>query len=258
LIDAIMQMPALLGLPVFCILTAAVGIATLLLFKLLFARLERSSDYEKVAANVLRLSGALLGLLLSLTFSSILTKIAKVRDTVELEAAQLADIHNDLEQFETEAATAIQGDVMTYTKILIDEEWDSLARDHLSPSAQALFGKIQLGILDLETVTPRQISLRSNLIQDIDEISDFRQARLHHATVDSLLFLSIALVGFVVVSALFSVQETNFAALILISLYFIFVGVVLYFIVAMNDPFSGVSRVSVEPIKTVFQNMTSS
>ena len=251
-----MRMPALLGLPIFCLLTAALGIGSIFLFKWVFDRLTPGEGFEKVAANVLRLSGALLGLLLSLTFSSVLTKTSRLSDAVELEAAQLADIHNDLEGFGGGATDAVQSDVLAYARILIDEEWDALADDRLSPKAQALFGKIQLAILDLDAVTPRQVSLRSNLIQDIDEISDFRQVRLHHATGDSLIFLSIALVGFVVVSALFAVQEIELAQLVLISLYFIFVGVVLYFIIGMNDPFNGVSRVSDAPIRTIYQSMT--
>ena len=58
-----MRMPALLGLPIFCLLTAALGIGSIFLLKRVFDRLAPSEGFEKVAANVLRLSGALLGLL---------------------------------------------------------------------------------------------------------------------------------------------------------------------------------------------------
>ena len=216
-----------------------------------------ASDTERMGGSVLRVCGALLGLLLSLTFASVQSKLGKLRDAVELEAAQIVDIHNDLGQFESDKASEAQAKVVAYADALINREWQALANDRLDERAQELFNEIQLRILDLETTTGRQESLRSNLIQDIDEISDHRQARLHHATTDTPIFLYIALFGFLIVSALFAVHPTGKVPSLLFSFYAAFFGVVLYFIMEMNDPFQGMVRVSADPVKVVYKNLLS-
>lgn len=255
MVDFFVRIPFFLGLPVFCLMMIGLGLGALFIFRWILRRFASSSDSDKPVTNVFRVCGALLGLLLSLTFASVQSKIWRLRDAVELEAAQIVDIHTDLNLYESDAASAIQGKLIAYANTLIEDEWEALSRDRLSPEAQALFADIQTGVLDLAASTPRQTSLRANLLQDVDEISDHRQTRLHHATSQSPVFLPIALFGFVIVSALFAVHKLDATLVIYVSLYCIFIGVVLYFILAMNDPFQGVVRVSSEPIQTVYDGI---
>ena len=92
------------------------------------------------------------------------------------------------------------------------------------------------------------------LLQDIDEISDYRQVRYYHAQADPPDFLYIALFGFIITMFLNAINPPDKVSLLLLFIYSTFFGVVLYYILAFNNPFQGAVRVSPEPFQAVLRD----
>lgn len=252
----VVQLPVAAGMGVYVVIAVALALSAYLPMRLIVGR-HLSEEGQDVAINIFRVSAALLALLLSLTFADVRQTLTKLRDAVELEAAQVADIYNDLQRFGSPEAARLQGVVIAYTDVIIRDEWGQLVNDRLSPEAWRLFDALQTGILDLRADTERRKELRSRLLADIDEVSDHRQARLYHARADPPVFIKIAVVGFLVTMGLLCGYKARPAALAFMSLYAAFVGVVLYFILTMGHPFEGTFRISPTVFEIIHGDFTS-
>jgi hypothetical protein len=200
-------------------------------------------------------AGTLLGLLLSLTFAGVRSNSIRLQDSIEHEAAQIVDLYHDLALFNTNEATQLQEQVASYTQLLIEKEWPLLAEDQISLEADKQFQTLYEGILSLDATTVRQEILRASLVEDVDEVSDFRQVRHFNATAPPLYFLYIALFGFVMTVVFMAVYPPDKVTLILIGSYCAFIGVVFYFLLALNDPFTGPIRVTPEAFEIISQDM---
>lgn len=255
MLDQFLNLPVPVGLTVFVLAIIALGlIPYLLAHSLLPAHI--SDETKSVAESVFRISGALLGLLLSLTFADIRSEVTRVKDSVELEAAQIVDIYNDLARYDSEEATALQQKLIDFTKTILDEEWVKLDESRNSSKAWDIFGKLQIGILELKPENERQKVLVSRLLQDIDEISDYRQERFYHAKKDPPIYIFIALFGFMITMALFCVHPPKLASMLFMSMFSTFVAVVMYFSLAMSQPFEGPMSVSPRPFEVIYQDFT--
>lgn len=256
MIVTIVNLPFIVGIILFVLVTGVVGFIPYLVTRWAI-RKPIPDESQKLAETVFRISGALLALLLSLTFIKVRSELIKLRDTVDLEAAQIADIYNDLGRYESPEATAIQHKIVEYTHALINDEWSHLSLDRLSPRAWARYGEIQTGLLNLKVDTPRHKLLQARLLQDIDEISDHRQIRLYHAKEGPPVYLYIAVFGFMITMALLCIYPPNASSILFMCLYTLFVGTVLYFILAMAHPFEAAFSVSSAPFEVIYNDFTS-
>ena len=251
--EFITRLPAVLGLPISVLLTCTIGLDSYY-FSRWVLRVPESKGTEAIVVNLFRGTAMLLGLILSLTFADVRSELGILQDGIELEAAELGDIFEDLSLYGTPEAAAIQSKLIDYTRSLIDDEWEALRQDRLSQSTKALFEEIQEGLLDLEPTTLRQESLRARLLEDIDQISDHRQARLQHATMEPAVFVLIALVGFIVSMILLGAYRGGKRSTLLLAIYGAFIGTVLFVILSMRAPFEGALRVSPSVFERVYAN----
>ena len=82
------------------------------------------------------------------------------------------------------------------------------------------------------------------LAADIDLISDLRLTRLDNALAEPPIYLIVIIFGFMVTMACFGAFKPQTPVVALVTLYTLFVGLVLYLIVTLSDPFQGIG---VEP-----------
>jgi hypothetical protein len=250
----LVELPLALGLSLFLLLTVALGLGAFLLARWWLGG-HVDSESQQFAVNLIRVCGALLALLLSFSLAEAGREWREFREAVELEAAQIVDIYYDLDRYDTPRAAEAQQLLLAYTRTIVGDEWQSLASDHLSNEAFRLFEALQDHLFDLEAADARQQALLARLLQDADEISDHRQARLQRTRPAPPRSLLVALVGFVVTMSFLGILPTPRRPFVLIALVCLFVGVVLYTIVAIADPFAGPLAVSPEPFEIILSEL---
>ena len=199
----------------------------------------------------------LLGLMLSMNFANVRTEYVKIQDSVELEAKEISELVYDFDRFGSGDATTLQDKLLECLEIVINDEWPRLAEGSLSQKAQKLFLDIEDGILVLEPEFQYQQDLKARLLKDIDEISDYRSARIYAGNVSLNWFIGVVLFGFLMSSFLLCVNPVRLATLIFIACYSTFIGIVLYSIVDLNQPYHGLTHVSVKPFQTVHNALSS-
>ena len=103
--------------------------------------------------------------------------------------------------------------------------------------------------MSLEPTTSNQEQLWSLIVADIDALSDHRFIRLDAALAKPSVFIYVIIFGFLVTMACFGAYRPQAPIVALVFLYTVFVGLVLYLVLAMSDPFQG--DIGIEP--TVFE-----
>ena len=255
MIDTLFSTSSVVSLLIFVFGMVFIGLIAYLIGYRLFGT-SADSNTKEVATILFRAVGVLLGLMLSLNFANVRLEFVKIQDSVEQEAEEIGELAGDFKRFGSEAATILHEKLIDYVKIVINEEWPQLAKGSESQAAHKLFYEIEDGILALKPESQYQQDLRNRLLKDIDELTDYRLARVFSGNVSLKWFLIVVLIGFFMSSFLLCVNPLRLTTLIFISCYSSFIGIVLYSIVALNQPYQGFIQVSVKPFKTVYQSLT--
>jgi len=199
--------------------------------------------------------GILVSLFLSLTFADVVLELNQIEAAIEREAVMIVDIHRDLSRYDSDRARKAQALLVEYTQAVIEHDWPALANDGLSEEARALLWQLEDETLHLETTTSVQQILRSRINADVDQISDLRLTRLEQALAKPPLFLIVVIFGFLATMVCFGPHQPNRLTIVLLSLYTLLVGLVIYMILAFSDPFQGATGVDPTAIEFVLEQI---
>jgi hypothetical protein len=237
------------GLLLFVGITVLLAVGPFILIRTYYAALLPDRSHDMAVAVGVRL-GTLHGLLLALVFSVVQSEYIAQRTLVAEEAAATNKMFFNLQRFGDPAADALRLETKHYVREVIEREWPALEHEELSDEAWAIYDRIYDGALNLQVSTPRQETLRDRILTSLDKINEFRQARLFAAKARlPTLFWVIAILGFLIVAALYYVFEYTRLHALMLGGYAAYTGTILYFIFVMNHPFSGPPALSPAPFE---------
>jgi hypothetical protein len=186
-----------------------------------------------------RVIGILVSLMLSLAFAEVVVDLRAINNAIERESVAISDVFSDIQQFGTGETREFQTLLIDYTQAVIDDDWPALANDRLGQRAESLRKQLSKRVMDLEPATPIQEKLLSRILADIETISDFRLIRLEHSLAKPPVYINVIIFGFLITMACFGTYKPHIPLMVLVSLYSIFVGLVLFLILTLSDPFQG-------------------
>lgn len=258
MIDILISVPMIIGLPLFMLIVIILGA---LLYQGAHILLKKyiSKEHERVGRVLFRTSASLLGLILSFTFANQRVDYFRLKDSLVSEASSLVDIHMGLRIFNTAEANIIQQEVRDYIVIITEDGWKSINSNPFESRTIKQFQSIHQHIYELKTENEIQEQIRNNLIQDIDQVSDFLQVRMYSTRPEQFNLIYTSVFGLFVIMVLFSVYPPNRLNIIFLSLYMGFIGLLLYFILMMNNPLVGPLQLKAKPFEilkeTIENNM---
>ena len=238
MVDLLITVPRWLGYGIAMVSTAAVGFVVYVISNKLISKYQ-IHDLKEPTSSLFRVVGLLVSLMLALAFSEVISDLKTIRNAVQREAAAISDIFEVLKMFDIEKTREIRTIVFEYTKAVIDDDWPALANDRLSQRVGSLKRRLSEGIINLKPANPSQEKMLPNIIADFDALSDYRVIRLDSALGTPPIYLYVIIFGFLVTMACFGVYRPQAPLIVLISLYTIFVGLVLYLVLQLSDPFKG-------------------
>lgn len=223
--------------------------------------LPRSDETSKDLANsVLFRVGALHSLILALVFAQELLNFNEARQTMTREAALVGNIYYDLKRYDDAATRTAQGNLIEYTRIVLEREWKTLARDgRLDERAWDEWKGAYIAILDLVPGNLRQESLRNIMLDQVRELSELRINRETTALAGiNPLFLFAAVAGIVIMSISYYPFPPTAVHLSLLLLLAVYTGLVIYFIAAFANPFGGAGYVEPVRLERLYDGMLKS
>ena len=197
----------------------------------------------------------MLGLLLSITFANQRVSYFNIKTTIEAEASKLVDIHIDLNLFNSEESKLIQVKVRDYIMSISEDGWLSLYENPFKSRQFVQFLEIYEDINRLEVKNDFEKGLKQNLKSDIDEVSDFLQARVYSTRQESNHLIYTSFFGLTVIMILFAVYPPDKITVGFLTVYVAFIGIVLYFILMMSNPLRGPLQIDPGPFLILKETM---
>lgn len=252
MVKFVLSMPGWSGVVIAMALTTACG---LLVYGIAYKLIRSYQSYElkDPISSLFRLVGILVSLMLSLAFSEVIAERKAIRHAVDREAVAISDILMVLQLYDREGTREIQKILIDYTQALIDDDWPAMASDHFGQRTTALKWQISAMVLGLQPANINQKACKQAILVDIDAISDYRLIRLNHALAPPPVYIFVIIFGFLISMACFGAYRPQVPLLALVSLYTAFIGLVIYLILSLSDPFHGANIVDPTPFKHLLE-----
>jgi len=226
------------------------------LLRWLFGHHADAADKGLSTAVITRL-GTLHGLILALIFAQELDNYLDVIDLVAKESGAVADTYYGSKRYarETDDLQSIQRDIADYLHTVINDEWQALSeRKRLSDRAWRDYSRVDEALLGLTPSDDYQREIKRQILDDWDEVSQFRRSRESAAAREiPIVFWILAIAGFMVVVFPYYVFAPLRQHVMVLALFAGFNGLVFYFIVEMSQPFSGTGAIRPTAMERLYQ-----
>jgi len=252
MIEFILSLPTWIGCGFAMVSTTVFGFAVYFgSYKLI--NKSKNIQLKDPINSLFRLVGILVSLMLSLAFGEEIAEWKVIKHAIDREAVAIEDTYINLKYFDSEATKDIRSVLIDYTQAIIDDDWPAMANDRLGQRATALRRQLTKKVMELKPANSLQKELRSAIIADVDTMSDHRLIRLNHSLAKPPIYVLVIIFGFLVSMACFGAYKPYLSLLALVSLCTLFIGMVLYLILAMSDPFQGGTIIDPTPFEYLIE-----
>lgn len=214
-----------------------------------FTQKHVGKKHEKPGRLLFKACAGLLSLMLSFTFASQRVDHYKVKNSLEVQASQMVSVHTDLAQLSDTSAPFIQKKLREYVKVILAEGWQPLTDNPTQAKTFVLFNEIYRDILRLKTENPMEENLKNSIVNNFRLAAESIQIRIYQSQPEAPVLVYIAIFGFAIIMMLYSVYKPDRISILFISLYNAFIGVVVYFIILLNNPLAGPLQVGFQPFQ---------
>ena len=219
-------------------------------------RADHSEERRGLALEMMEISALILSLLIAFTAVAVWEAYAKAEDAVDVEAAIAGELARDLAVYSTREADAAREALRTYIRSIIVEEWPVMAKGGAHEGTAHKFNAIFRRVALIEPRTPREEAILREVWTRTNELNQHRRGRLD--SLDSAIpgpLWAVVIAGTLVTFFLFYVQPVHRFNSAVLAAYASVMGMVFFFILAMDRPFSGTLSVSREPFENALRSM---
>ena len=208
-------------------------------------------QHERVGRLLFRVTASLLALLISLSYANEKVGYNKVVNSIEAEAALIASADLKLGMHRTELAEKIRADLLQYVQFTIDDDWNKVVSDPYVSKSWGTIVLINIEVRSLSEDNNMQALLKSSIIQEIDLITKTLQIRIY-STYFHMPYLTYILgLGLLIVWCFFSVYRLDRISVFFITIYNMYIGILLYFVIMLGNPLGGPLKIDPAPFKTL-------
>ena len=256
MIDFILSLPDWLGIIIAMLFTTGVGLLVYAISYKLTSKYQ-SRDFKSAASSLFYVIGVLVSLMLSLAFGEVVVEWRDIQNAIKLEVKAITDTFVDLQLYDLEGTREIRILLIDYAQAVIDDDWPALADDRLGERARALKQQHAEAVLGLEPANPVQEELKSRILDEVDLLSDARTRRLNAALAQPPIYTYVIFLGFLITMTYFGIYSPEVPLIAFVALYTAFVGLALYLILSLSDPFQGGIGLDPTPFEVLVETLGS-
>lgn len=198
------------------------------------------------------------GITLALIAVSAYQGYVAANQTVGREAAALGTLYRDVSSYPEPIRGELQAMLRDYTRYVIEEAWPAQRRGIIPEGGTARTTAFQNRLLSFQPQTRSEAILHAETIEQFGVFVDYRRQRLHSVLAglpDALWFVvGVGAMLNAVLTWLFDVNRLK-VHLILAGILSLFVALVVYLVVAMDNPFRGELSVYPEAFQVVQRSL---
>ena len=183
---------------------------------------------------------------------------ADVQGRVDHEAAALGGLYRDIDAYPEPARTIMEDDLRRYARGVIDVGWPMQRRGIVPNNASVLLSDFQKHFMSFEPQNERQNILAADAYRAFNDLTESRRNRLNSVTIEMpgpLWALVIAgAVICIAVSWFFHTGSFSVHRWMTI-LFSSLLGLLIFLIAVLDNPYRGKIAVSPEPLERVYQQI---
>jgi hypothetical protein len=211
---------------------------------------ERNGLIELILTGTGLFYGLLLGLIAAATYST----YADTQNVVNNEATAVTALYRDVSNYPEPLRGKLRGDIRSYVAWVIDEAWPAQQRGEAPIGGIARIDTIQDGLAGFEPTTEGDKILHAEAMSEFNKLVELRQQRVNAVTssLPGPLWWVLVL-GAVINIALIAMLAVRrlLAHLVISGLFAVFVAMMIFLIVSMDNPFRGEFSVQPDAFRTL-------
>jgi hypothetical protein len=229
---------------------ALIGIAVILLVKKYVApRLKK--QHEKVGRLLFRVTAGLIALLISLSYANERVAQGKIIDALEEEASLLVNTSFVLTLFDNDQSDRIREKIIEYINLTIRDEWKTVDSNPYFSQATNRLKEVYVLTAKLSATNSDEANLKNKLLNNLDRIIQLMQVRIYSKTVLIPNLIYILGLGLLFMWVFFTVYPVDLIPLGFITLYNIFIGTLIYFVLALSNPLAGPLKIDAHSFEVI-------
>lgn len=246
----------------FALLTVAVfvgfSILGLQVMRPVVRRLFGRHPHNDIIGYFLSTMGVFYGITLGLVAYGTYNTYSAVGSAVSTEATTVNAIYHSLDGYPDPERTQLRVQLAAYVRIVIDEVWPQQREGHVSASGLEQLNRINRSLARFEPNTHQNVVIHSEVLRLFNQLLQMNNARLQYVEsgLPSILYVVIIIGALLNIAVFWFFVVDNFAlhgALnILIAAL---LGLLIFLIAAMDNPFRGEYSIGPGPFEFVRDNI---
>ncbi len=206
-----------------------------------------TKQHEKVGRILFRVTAGLIALLISLSYANERMEQYKIMSSMEREASLIVGAAVKLNLIHSEESSQIKQKLIDYVDATISDNWESLmANPFFSKSSKLLINTNRL-VYNLHVKNANEEKIKNDIIEDIKEITELMQVRIFSQHVFTSYLIFILCIGMIFMWVFFTVYNLDVISLSFLSLYNIFIAILIYLIFMLSNPLIGPLKLEPHP-----------
>lgn len=243
-------------------LFAMVFVAATWLVIFIFRRFFRSRFHNDERANdmvgfVLASFSVFYGLLVGLVAVAAYQNFSVVSDIVTKEASSLAAVYRDLRAYPQPIRGRLQDDLRDYTRYVIDKSWPEQQRGIVPTGDSHRIGQFISDLLAFRPAEKSEEIAHAETLRQFNSLTELRRARLANVTtgIPAVLWWVVAIGAMITILLIAMLNMEIHVHLVLGASLSLFLGLMIYLIAAMDNPFRGKVSVGPEAFQMVYDTL---
>jgi hypothetical protein len=234
----------------------ATSLTGLFLFRSLFSKWIHTEHRANEMVGVALGSFSLLyGILLGLVAVGGYQNFSGVSDLVTKEASCLTSLYRDISALPEPYRGRLQADLKDYTRFTIDYGWPAQRRGHITTGSTQRMTVLFTDLTSFNPTDKRSEIIFAEAFRQFNNLTELRRARLAEVTtgIPEVLWWVVAIGAFLNIVLIWMLDMEIHVHVILTAVLSLFLGVVIFLVAAMDNPFRGQVSVGPEAFELVYQ-----
>ena len=197
------------------------------------------------------------GLLVGLVAVGAYQNFSTVGDIVDKEASSLAALYRDVSGYPQPIRAQLQDELREYARYTIEEGWPMQARGAVPPGGTARITMFFDTLAAFEPAKKSEELIHAEALRQFNALVEFRRARI--AKVDTgipaVLWWTVAIGAMIMIGIIWMLKMEIHVHVILGAALSLFLGLMIYLIAAMDNPFRGEVSIGADPIRLVYDTL---
>jgi hypothetical protein len=219
--------------------------------------LHKNTQTNEMVSLMLSSFLGLYALLLGLLAVAAYQNLSDVTTVVSNEASSLAALYRDVQAYPEPTKGLLQNELRDYTRFTIDRAWPEQQKGVTLSEGTHRITRFAKDLTNFTPSSKREEILHAEAYRQFNQYQENRSARLSNVSTQiPTIFWVVVLIGSIITIILLALFDIDVVAhFCLAGLTSGFLGLVIFLVAAMDNPFRGSVSVSSAPFEDVYQSI---